>query len=179
MDVPDEWGTEMKDTIYRDDAIKAINLRARIPHDVASAHYANMAINAIRSVPSADRPSVDKDYLISLIQEAVYDGEACARLMDIVDRPQGDVDAVAIFEREMHNLEQGYITIGEFDDRIEPLRHLCYGRPQGHWINADTVVTVMLYDEEHEEYHTERMTIAECLSRYTEEGCPWKGADDE
>lgn len=45
-----------KDIIYREDAIKAINLRARIPHDVASAHYASMAINAICSVPSADRP---------------------------------------------------------------------------------------------------------------------------
>lgn len=45
-----------KDIIYREDAIKAINFRARIPHDVASAYYANMAINAIRSVPSADRP---------------------------------------------------------------------------------------------------------------------------
>ena len=45
-----------KDTIYREDAIKAINLRARIPHDVASAQYASMAINAICSVPSADRP---------------------------------------------------------------------------------------------------------------------------
>lgn len=51
------------------------------------------------------------------------------------DRLQGDVDAVDIFEREMHNLEQGYITIGEFDERIEPLRHLCYGRPQGEWID--------------------------------------------
>lgn len=47
----------MKDTIYREDAIKAINLRARIPHDIASAQYASMAINAICSVPSADRPS--------------------------------------------------------------------------------------------------------------------------
>ncbi len=44
------------DTIYREDAIKAINLRARIPHDVVSAQYASMAINAICSVPSADRP---------------------------------------------------------------------------------------------------------------------------
>ena len=44
-----------KDIIYREDAIKAINLRARIPHDVASALYASMAINAICSVPSADR----------------------------------------------------------------------------------------------------------------------------
>ena len=53
------------------------------------------------------------------------------------DKPQGDIDAVAIFEHEMHNLEQGYITIGEFDERIEPLRHLCYGRPQGEWIEVD------------------------------------------
>ena len=45
-----------KDIIYREDAIKAINLRARIPHDVVSAQYASMAINAIYSVPSADRP---------------------------------------------------------------------------------------------------------------------------
>ena len=52
----DEWGEEMKDTIYREDAIKAINLRVRIPHDVVSAQYASMAINAIRSVPPADRP---------------------------------------------------------------------------------------------------------------------------
>ena len=45
-----------KDIIYREDAIEAISLRVRIPHDVASAQYANMAINAICSVPSADRP---------------------------------------------------------------------------------------------------------------------------
>ena len=46
----------MNDLIKREDAIKAINLRMRIPHDVASAQYASMAINAICSVPSADRP---------------------------------------------------------------------------------------------------------------------------
>ena len=37
------------------------------------------------------KPTVDKDYLVSLIQEAVYDGEACKRLLDLVDRPQKDV----------------------------------------------------------------------------------------
>jgi len=89
VDVPDERGEEMKDTIYREDAIKAINLRARIPHDVVSAQYASMAINAIRSVPPADRPSADKEYLTKLIQEAVYDGEACAKLLGLVDRSQG------------------------------------------------------------------------------------------
>ena len=46
----------MSDLIKREDTIKAINLRVRIPHDVVSAQYASMAINAIYSVPSADRP---------------------------------------------------------------------------------------------------------------------------
>ena len=46
----------MEDLIRREDAIDAINLRGRIPHDIASAQYASMAINAIRTVPSADRP---------------------------------------------------------------------------------------------------------------------------
>ena len=59
--VPDHYcsyGEEDKDEdlIKREDAIKVINLRARIPHDVVSAQYASMAINAIRSVTSADRP---------------------------------------------------------------------------------------------------------------------------
>ena len=39
-------------------------------------------------------------------------------------------------------------------------------------IDADAMVTVMLYDDEHEEYYTERMTIAEYLDGFTEEGCP-------
>jgi hypothetical protein len=44
----------------------------------------------INAVPSADRPTVDKEYLVDLIQEAVYDGEACAKLIDMVDRPTGE-----------------------------------------------------------------------------------------
>lgn len=56
------------------------------------------------------------------------------RVIPTVNISQRDVDAVDILMREMHNLDQGYITIGEFDERIEPLRHLCYGRPQGVWI---------------------------------------------
>ena len=43
-----------EDLIRRSDAIKAINLRARIPHDIASAQYASMAINAICSVPTIE-----------------------------------------------------------------------------------------------------------------------------
>lgn len=47
---------DKEDNILRSDAIKAISLRARIPHDVVSAQYVNMAISAICSVPSADKP---------------------------------------------------------------------------------------------------------------------------
>lgn len=36
------------------------------------------------------RPTGDKEHLIDLIQEAVYDGEACAKLIDLVDRPTGE-----------------------------------------------------------------------------------------
>ena len=36
-------------------------------------------------------------------------------------------------------------------------------------IDADIYVTVRLYDDEHEEYRDERMTIAECLDRFTDE----------
>ena len=81
------------DTIKRSDAIKAINLRARIPHDIASAQYAHMAINAIRSVPSADRPpkvvaqvTFDKEKLREIVKEAV---ERFKEEYEITDRPQG------------------------------------------------------------------------------------------
>lgn len=78
------------------------------------------------------KPQVKPNELIfDALKQAI---ESEIRNCPTADRLQGDVDAVAIFEREMHNLEQGYITIGEFDERIEPLRHLCYGRPQGRWI---------------------------------------------
>lgn len=50
------------------------------------------------------------------------------------DRPKGEVNAVKVYERELHNLERGYITLGEFDKRIEPLQHLYYDRPEGEWI---------------------------------------------
>ena len=93
----------MKDTIYRDEAVEICERwRQRAKeHNDRDGWY--MA-----------------DTLLRFMKE-----------MSSADRPQGDVDAVDILMREMHNLEQGYITIGEFDERIEPLRHLCYGRPKG------------------------------------------------
>ena len=71
-----------EDLIKREDAIKAINLRARIPHDVASAHYASMAINAILSVPSADRPKGEWIYQFRDSENEEYRCSVC-------DYPQG------------------------------------------------------------------------------------------
>lgn len=44
--------------------------------------------------------------------------------------------------------------------------------PKGHWIDANKIITAQLYDDQHEEYKEEPMTIAEYLDRYTDEGCP-------
>ena len=53
------------------------------------------------------------------------------------DRPQGEVDAVEIYEKAESQLEHNEITIGEFEKIVEPLRHLFYNRPQGEWIDAE------------------------------------------
>ena len=39
-------------------------------------------------------------------------------------------------------------------------------------IDADTFVNMQMFDPEREEWYTERMTIAECLDNYADEGCP-------
>ena len=39
-------------------------------------------------------------------------------------------------------------------------------------IDADAFVNMQMFDPEHEEWYTERMTIEECLDRYADEGCP-------
>ena len=66
-----------------------------------------------------------------MIQEAYDNGYLRGYEKGKADRPRGEVDAVKEYERQVHNLEQGYITLGEFDKRVEPLRHLYYDRPQG------------------------------------------------
>ena len=38
-------------------------------------------------------------------------------------------------------------------------------------IDADTVVTIQVFDEMYEEYNLRTMTIAEALDLWTEEGC--------
>lgn len=77
----------MSDLISRQDAIEGVKelfACADIGNDECDITY------MLENLPSADRPTVDKEYLIDLIQEAVYDGEACAKLIDLVDRPTGE-----------------------------------------------------------------------------------------
>lgn len=68
----------------REEAIKELQLIAKITMWNDRREAVEMAIKALE-----DRPTVDREYLIDLIQEAVYDGEACAKLIDLVDRPTG------------------------------------------------------------------------------------------
>ena len=39
-------------------------------------------------------------------------------------------------------------------------------------IDADAFVNMQTFDPEHEEWYIEKMTIAECLDNYADEGCP-------
>ena len=91
-----------KDTIYREDAIKAIE---ELP-------------NAYNGWSDA----YDKAYIISTLEEVPKAG-----------RPQGEVNAVEIYERAERRLERSEISLGEFESIIDPLRHLYYDRPQ-EWI---------------------------------------------
>ena len=56
---------------------------------------------------------------------------------------------------------------GEWHDLTDTLTE-----SHGRLIDADTVVTVQVFDEMYEEYNLMTMTIAEALDLWTEEGCP-------
>lgn len=73
--------------------------------------------------------------LVPIRDDAVEIADAI-RAIPSADIPQGDVDAVEIYERAERQLERGEISLGGFEDIIEPLRHLFYGRPQGEWVPA-------------------------------------------
>lgn len=68
--------------------------------------------------------------IVKALREAEYRGYMKA----VAERPQGEVDAVEVYEKAESQLERNEITIGEFEKIVEPLRHLFYNRPQGEWI---------------------------------------------
>jgi hypothetical protein len=96
----------MNDLIMREDAIrdkKAQTLNANAEfmmgrlcnedesriYNIGFAEGWNAHFERCKGIPTAE-PTVDKDYLVALIQEAVYDGEACKRLLDLVEPKQGE-----------------------------------------------------------------------------------------
>ena len=79
----------MSDLIKREDAIKAIENLPNAYNGWSDAYDKAYIIQTLEEVLSAE-PTVDKDYLVNLIQEAVYDGEACRRLLDLVEPKQGE-----------------------------------------------------------------------------------------
>ena len=78
--------SQKSDLISREEVLRTIITAGECEPDLGYAHLHRV----VENIPSADRPTVDKEYLIDLIQEAVYDGEACAKLIDLVDRPTGE-----------------------------------------------------------------------------------------
>ena len=48
---------------------------------------------------------------------------------------------------------------------------------EGKWINVDTIFHIQIYDDEHEEFTTKEMSLADILDAYTDEGCPEPSAD--
>lgn len=71
----------------REEAIQILSTRD--VHGVLCGYtsgYTEALDMAIEALSAADRPKMDKERLIDLIQEAVYDGEACAELIGLVDR---------------------------------------------------------------------------------------------
>ena len=52
------------------------------------AQFYTWSLKLMENAPSV-QPRIDKDYLVNLILESVYDGDACKRLLDLVDRPKG------------------------------------------------------------------------------------------
>lgn len=45
-------------------------------------------------------------------------------------------------------------------------------RVMPHYIDADTVVTIQVYNDMTEEYGTKRVTIADAIDEWSDEGCP-------
>ena len=131
----------MSTLIKREDAIEVVCELVPIRDDAVE------IADAIRAIPSAEITHDDVmqycnprllvlatvEFIKHQYRIGFEDGKASA------DRPSGEVDAVKEYERQVHNLNQGYITLGEFDKRIEPLRHLYYDRPQGEWIDRTTL----------------------------------------
>ena len=94
-------------------------------------------------------------------------------MADLIDR-QAAINAVyALAEktRGRFGYEPGYqYYAGAVLEMLDEIRQLPSAERIG--IDPDAIFTISVYDEEHEEHISKRMTVAEILDAYTDEGCP-------
>lgn len=117
----------MSDSISRQDAVNEIH-----KYFVEEIDKTPTEIDEDGDELYADMPTVN--YLLACNKEL----SKRIKSLPSADRPTGEVDAVAIYEKAEHDLEHNKITLGEYEKRIEPLKHLYYDRPTGEWIIQDT-----------------------------------------
>lgn len=117
-----------KDTIYREDAIKAINARSNWYQVTCNGKQIAVMLMAkdvneiLEKVPSADRPQGEVD---AIDRDALID--YCLKLID-VERKQGS--DVMNYGQERVNQTEAII------DYIEDMPHVNADRPQREWIDC-------------------------------------------
>ena len=164
-----------EDLIKREDAIKVASKEC---HEFRGIF--GRIEEGIKELPSADRPSVDKEYLMKLIQEAVYDGEACAKLLDLVDRPQ---EWIPCSERLPEDIRPVIVTWKNNDPESYYQyivgKHFIgtahYHRGKWYWYSSVTEDLLAEYGKCDSEEFDEAIEAVAWMPLPK----PWKGADDE
>lgn len=118
-------------------------------------------------------PKVDKDYLIELIQGAVYDGEDCARLMKMVESKQGEWIPCSERLPEEHE----WVGTKKFGTTISDKVHITFD------VNGERFVkTLSLQNGELSNYEKQSMDAfykGWKMLAWMPLPEPWEGADDE
>lgn len=97
--------------------------------------------------------------------------------------PEIKTDGDTISRQEAIDALNEYLRLSEVSKTVQNmtsiqaiLKWLPYAQPEGKWINADAIFHIQVYDDEHEEFTTKEMSLADILDAYTDEGCPDPGA---
>ena len=101
-------------------------------------------------------------------------------MSDLISREDA-IDALGEEPEIWNDTEEEWAYRNAWVEHISAIKALPSAEAvEGKWISAEQQVTVTIYDEEHEEHLTKRMTVEEMLDTYTNEGCPtMRGGDDE
>lgn len=124
----------MRDTIYRDEAIKVVSIPCRTclardskDCEKCSVPKLNELINAI---PSADKPqnviaqiTFDEEKLHEIIKEAI---ERFKKEYEVTDRPQGEWIEVKSYESEKHSVTDMRCNLcGKYSQMVLPHQTRC------------------------------------------------------